>query len=149
VWKRTRRPPCGAFAPRAASRRYQETRWLLLHDVTVSVVHFVPMEVRGIDPLCVLRFVADVGRGAFIAVCRMEMGIYVTMKVLRSVEPRANADEDASIEPFRTVVAGRSTGIRSNVIVTIRTIGGYSHLDADLSVRFGGGGRNSNPKRRC
>jgi hypothetical protein len=71
----------------------------------------------------------------------MEMIIYVAPKVRSAVKPRASANEDAANKPFRTVVAGRSTGVRSDVIVTIGTVGGYTDLDGNLSLSFGGCGR--------
>jgi hypothetical protein len=57
------------------------------------------------------------------------------------MEPRANANEDAAIEPFRAVVAVGNTAVWGVVIVAIRTIRGNSDFDADLSIRFGRGRR--------
>jgi hypothetical protein len=54
------------------------------------------------------------------------------------MKPRAGANEAVPIKPFRTIVASGSTTVRSDIIVTIGTIGGYSDVDADLSLCFGG-----------
>jgi hypothetical protein len=55
------------------------------------------------------------------------------------MKPRAGANEAVPVKPFRTIVASGSTGIRSDVIVTIGTVRGYSDVDADLSFCFGRG----------
>jgi hypothetical protein len=73
---------------------------------------------------------------AFIAVVRMQTVIYMTTEGVGPMKPWANANENAVIEAFRAVVTGGSAGIRRDVIVTVRTIGGYSDSDANLSIRF-------------
>ena len=77
------------------------------------------------------------------------MVVDMASKLRRSVEPWASANENATNEPFRTVITGRSTGVRRDVIVTVRTIGGHSDLDADLSARSGSDGHNTRTKNRC
>jgi hypothetical protein len=66
-----------------------------------------------------------------------------------AVKPRAGADEDAPVEPFRTVVAVGSTGIGRDVIVSIRTVGGGSDVDADADLSFcvSGGSREADSGR--
>jgi len=73
----------------------------------------------------------------------MKFVIYVAPEVSAAMEPWAGANEDAAAKPFRTVVSGGSTGIRGDVIVTIRTVGGYSYIDADLSLGSGSGSREA------
>src|SRR5665213_292388 len=91
--------------------------------MATPVPHFVAFEMRRIDALCRLRFLADPRRGAFISVRRMEAVIYMAPEVFRAMKPRSGADKDAVVEPLRAVVAGGSTPIRRDVIITIRTIG--------------------------
>jgi hypothetical protein len=122
---------------------------LAFYNVAVAISHFVAMEVCGIDTPSFFRLIANVRHGSFIAVFRMEVVIHVPMEVFGSVEPGAGADKDASVEPFRTVVAGRSTGIWRNVIVTVRAVRRDSDLDADLSGGYRGGERKSHPQCRC
>jgi hypothetical protein len=55
------------------------------------------------------------------------------------MKPRASANESVPVKPLRPVVAGGSTGIRSDVIVTIGTVRGYADFDRDLSLCLGGG----------
>ena len=119
---------------------------LAFYNVAVAVPHFVAMEVRGIDTPSLFRLFAELRYGALIAVGRMEMVVHVAMEVFRSVEPWTDADENTSVEPFRTVIAGRSAGVRRNVIVTVRTVRCDSDLDADLSGRDRGGERESRPQ---
>lgn len=121
---------------------------LFLHHVTVSIPHLVSVEARSIDPLAVFGSIATMRHGASIAVVRMEVVVYIAMKVLWSVKPWADADEYATIEPLRTVVAGRSTSVRRDIVVAVRAIGGNSDLDADLSIGLGSGGHNSHSKGR-
>jgi hypothetical protein len=102
--------------------------------MAASVTHFVAFEVGGIDTLGRFRFLADFRHGSLIAVLRMETIIHVAPEVGRAVKPWADANEDAVVKPFRTVVAGGSTGVGSNVIVTVRTFGGYSDVDGNLSL---------------
>jgi hypothetical protein len=116
---------------------------LFLSYVTASVPHFVAFKVRAIDALGRLGFLAACGQCALIAVFRMELIIYVALEVAGAVKPRAGADEDVPAKPFRTVISRGSTIIRGDVIVTIRTIRGYSDVNADLSIRFGGGNREA------
>jgi hypothetical protein len=50
------------------------------------------------------------------------------------MEPGANADEDAAIEPFRAIVSVGNAVIRGIVIVTVGAIGSDPDVDADLSL---------------
>src|ERR1035438_9657393 len=108
-------------------------------DVATSIPRFVSTEVRTIDTLCRLRFLASFWQWALIAVLWMETAIDVALEVIRAMKPRASANEDVPGKPFWTVVASWGTAIRSDVIVTIGTFRGYSDLDTDLSLSFGGG----------
>jgi len=107
--------------------------------VATSIPHFVSFEVRTIYTLCRLRFLTALRRWALIAVFRMETVIYMALEFGSAMKPWAGANEDVPIKPFRTVVARGSTGIGGDVIVTIGTVRSYSDIDADLSLRFGGG----------
>jgi hypothetical protein len=94
---------------------------------------------RGIDPFCGVGLLAYLRRCTLIAVSWMEMVIYVTPEVVAAVEPRSGADENAVVEPLGAVVSGRGATIRGDVIVSIRTIGGYANVDADLGTSPGSG----------
>jgi hypothetical protein len=75
----------------------------------------------------------------------MEMVIYMTPELGRAMKPWANANEDAVVKPLGTIVAGGSTGVGSDVIVTIGTFGGRPDFDADtnLSGCFRSGSRET------
>jgi hypothetical protein len=106
--------------------------------VATSISHFVSFEVRTIDTLCRLGFLASFWQWALIAVLRMETVIYVALEIASAMKPRTGANKDVPAKPFWTVVARRGTVIRSDIIVTIGTFRGYSDGDADLSLCFGG-----------
>ena len=110
---------------------YLGTLALVFCDVTTSIALFVSFEVRAIDTLCLFRFFTGFWHWALVAVGGMEMVIYMAPEVGRAMKPWAGANEDAAIEPLWTVVAGRSTGVRSDVIVSVRTIGGDSDFDVN------------------
>jgi hypothetical protein len=102
-----------------------------------AITHLIPFEVLNfIETLPGLRPIANLGHGAFVPMVWMEAVIYVTPKVFVTVKPRTNADEDPTSKPFRAVVAVRSTGVRRDVIVTVRTHRGRSNADGDLRVHF-------------
>jgi hypothetical protein len=71
----------------------------------------------------------------------IEAVIDMAAKPSRAVKPRAGTDEDAAGKPFRAVVAVGSTGIRSEVIVTVGARRFGSVIDAVLSLNFGGASR--------
>jgi hypothetical protein len=74
----------------------------------------------------------------------IEMVIYMAAKVIRAVKPGASADEDTAGEPFRTVVAVGSTGVRSEVVVAVRACGFGTEVDINLSLCFRSGRREAN-----
>jgi len=111
--------------------------------VATSITRLVPLEVRAIDALGGLGFLAAFWRWTIIAVLGMETVIHVAAEFVVAMKPRARANENLAVKPFRAVVAGRSTIIRSDVIVTVRTIRSRANDDADLSFCFGGGSRDT------
>jgi hypothetical protein len=114
--------------------------------MAAPITHFISFEVGNfIDgPRGLFSWV---WRGAFISVFRMEMIVYVTMEVIRTMKPWASANENTARKPFRPVVAVGSTAIRRGVIVTVRAVGGRSNADADADLRpcFGSGRCEANP----
>jgi hypothetical protein len=88
--------------------------------------------------------IAAVRYRASIATVDIETVIYMAAKVIRAVKPRASADEDTAGEPFRTVVAVGSTGVRSEVVIAVRACGFGADVDANLSLCFGSGRREAN-----
>jgi hypothetical protein len=125
-------------------RRTSPTRLLsALRYVAPSIPSFVSIEVCAIDTLRRLRFLAAFWRWAFIAVVRMETVIHVALELARAMKPGAGTNEAIPVKPFRTVVASGSTGVRSGVIVTIRTVGSHSDVDGGLSHCFGSASREA------
>jgi hypothetical protein len=87
--------------------------------------------------------IATVRYRASITTVDIETVIYMAVKVIRAVKPRASTDEDTAGEPFRTVVAVGSTGVRSEVVVAVRACGFGTEVDVNLSLCFGSGRREA------
>jgi hypothetical protein len=106
--------------------------------VAASIAYFVSLEVSDlIDVLVRIGFLPTGWPGAVIAMLRMEMVIYMTAKTFGAMKPRTGADENATGEPLRAIVAVGGAVVGRDVIVTIGTIRSNSNVDADLSLRFG------------
>jgi len=109
---------------RSCCRRFLRLGYFLPpSDVATSIPSFVSTEVRTIDTLRRLRFLASFWSWTLIAVLRMETVIYVALEVAGAVKPWASANEAVAVKPLRTVIASGGTVIRSDVIVTIGTFG--------------------------
>src|ERR1700761_7183203 len=117
----------------------------VLGNVAPSIAHFVSLEVGLIHTPPRISSLAPVRHGAAITVFRVEPIVDVAMKIGGAVEPRAGADENTAAEPFRTVVAGRRTAVRSYVVITVGAVRSDTDTDADLSVR----NRDGKRKTRC
>src|SRR5580704_6034011 len=98
---------------------------LSAYGVAVAVAHFVAFEVFDVvdGPGGML---AAFGMRAVVSVVGMEMIIDVAAKALRAVKPGADADEDATGEPLRAVIA-------------VGTNRRWSNLDGYLSLGLGSG----------
>jgi hypothetical protein len=97
-----------------------------------------------IDTPSRIRPIATVRYRAAIAMVNIEAVIYMAAKISMAVKPRARADEHTTGKPLRAVVAVGSTGVRSEVIVTVRTSGFGSDIDVDLSLYFRSGRHDKN-----
>jgi hypothetical protein len=73
----------------------------------------------------------------------METVIDMASEFVSAIKPRASANECFSVEPFWAVIAGGGAVIRSGVIIPIGAYRGYSDVEADLSLRFWGGSRDT------
>jgi hypothetical protein len=98
----------------------------------MSVAHFVPVKIPGSDTPTGFSSLADLRHGAFIAMVRTEVVIDMAAKVFVPVEPGADTDENAVIEPFRSVIAGGSAPVRGDIVVAVGAIRSYADSDADL-----------------
>ena len=70
----------------------------------------------------------------------MKMVIYMASEAFRAMKPRARPNEDATRKPFRAVVAVRSTSVRGNVVITVRTDRRRAYIDPDADLGPSGGG---------
>lgn len=117
--------------------------------VSTSIPLFVSFEVGAIDTLAWLGFLATARPWARIAMVRIVPVIYLAVEVAASMKPRAGANECIPDKPFWTVVAGRSTVVRSHIIVTIGAYRGRPYFNADLGFRFGGDCREAATSNNC
>jgi hypothetical protein len=69
--------------------------------------------------------------------------VHAAMEILRTVKPRAGADEHAAREPLWTIISGGSASIGNGVIIPIRTVRLHSDADAHLRRRSGSGYRKA------
>ena len=120
-------------SPSPVARR----RELTFDYVTASVTHLVPFEMRTIDAPALFRLLTTCWHGALITVLWMEAVIHVAVEPGGAVKPRACANKDATVKPFRTVVPRWGTRVRSHVIVSVGTFRRHSNFDADLSFCHG------------
>jgi hypothetical protein len=111
---------------------------LSAYGVAVAVAHFVAFEVFDVvdGPDGVL---AASGMRAGVSVVGMEMIIDVAVKTLWTVEPGANADEDAAAKPLRAVVTIGSAVVGWDVVVAVGTYRCRSDFDGYLSLASGRG----------
>lgn len=100
----------------------------------MPVSHFISSEMLGIDMS--VRSFSRSWEGTPVAMIRTEVVIHVAPEMVVAVKPRAGSNEYAAVKPFRAVIAVRSAGIRSVVIVAIWTRGcDANHAYPRLSFR--------------
>jgi hypothetical protein len=101
--------------------------------VAVAVADFVAFEmfdvVDGPDGVLTAG-----GMRAGVSVVGMEMIIDVAVKTFGTVEPGADADEDAAGEPLRAVIAVGSAVVGWNVVIAIGAYRRRSNFDGYLSL---------------
>jgi len=103
--------------------------------VSVAIGHVSCVEamevIRGLMVTAVSR------ERAVIAVVGIIGVIYMAIEAIMTVEPRTGSDEDAAVEPLRTVVAVWGAVVGSVVIVAIRAARCYADADGNLGLRGG------------
>jgi len=103
-----------------------------------SIPHFIALEMLRVNMLCRIRLLTLRRHRPLVAVLWMEMIIHMTVETGLAMKPRTSANKDASAKPLRPIVAIRSAIVRSNVVITVRTIRRHTNLDAHLrSLCFG------------
>ena len=98
---------------------------------------------RAFDARSRLGPVATVRHGASITMLDIVMVVYMTAKLGMASKPRASTNEDTVREPFRTVIAVGSAGIRSVVIVAVGAYRSSSDANDNLSLRLGSAHREA------
>jgi hypothetical protein len=94
--------------------------------VALPIPRLVPVEV-------VERLLPALRHRPFVTVTRIVAVINVAVEAMMAMEPGPGSDEHPANEPIRSIVAIRSTGIRSIVKVPIRAHRRHSNVDGDLS----------------
>jgi hypothetical protein len=108
--------------------------------MTSAVAHFVSLEMRDVvdrpgRPFAVCRI------RTMVSVVRIEVIVYMPMKIGGSMKPRANTDEDAVDEPRGAVISIRRTIVGCVIVISIGTIRRRADGDRDLSRAAGNTGR--------
>jgi hypothetical protein len=123
----------------------------------VSVSVYMSMAITKFVAMKMLGSSMPVGSGSFTAVWHwtmvsmigMEVVIYMPVEVSRSMKPRACPDEDTTPEPLRSIIAVRSTGIRGNIIIAVRTYWSRSDVNTDLSISIRRVRRDTDSANNC
>jgi hypothetical protein len=97
--------------------------------MTATVTLFISLEssrrsATASGPLAVLWY------AAIVAMLRVEVVVYMAMKVIGTVEPRSGANEDASAKPLWAIVSIGGAAVGSVVIVAVGTCRGNPDADA-------------------
>ena len=125
--------------PQTASRcRLQRGEYglaLVSGRVTTSIPLFVSTEVAFTNTLCRIRLFATVRQRAPVAVVRVKVVVHVAAKSAGTMKPGTGADEDSPIEPFRAVIAGWSTAVWNDVVISIGTFRGDPDGNTHLGLR--------------
>lgn len=100
--------------------------------MAVAITHLVAVKVFDVTVPSCPGFFACPRILTVIAVVRVIVVVDVAVEVLRSVEPWASSNEDATGEPLRAVVAIRRAGIGRSLIVAVGAVGSYSNADSHL-----------------
>jgi hypothetical protein len=98
-------------------------------------------------PVAAVKFLAMFG-SAFasfrevpvVAFAEIVMMVYVAVEVVMAMEPWTSAYEEATIEPFRAVVAIGCAAVGRNFVVAVGTNRRRADLDGNLSVCLVAGG---------
>jgi hypothetical protein len=80
-------------------------------------------------PAVFRRVLTAFGKMSTISLAKVEMMIDMPVKTFRSVEPGPRANEHSAGEPFRAIIAIRSTVVRRDFVVSVRANRGSADTD--------------------
>jgi hypothetical protein len=80
------------------------------------------------------RLLSALGHRSGIAVMRVVAVVYVAIKAVRTVKPRAGTDEHPATVPIRPVISVGGAVIRSVVVISVGTSRLNADVDADLGL---------------
>jgi hypothetical protein len=72
-----------------------------------------------------------------ITMMRVVAIVYMAIKAVRTVKPRAGTDEHPTTVPIRPIIPVGGTVIRSVVVISVGTYRFNTNVDTDLSLCFG------------
>ena len=105
--------------------------------MSVSVVHFVAVEVLSPAVPAVAGFFAGMRVLAVISVFRVIVSVDGAVEVLGTPEPWAGTDEDSTGKPLWTVVAVGRAVIGGHRVIAIRAGRSDTYSNTDLGWSFG------------
>jgi hypothetical protein len=109
---------------------------LALADVSVSVMHFIAVEVFGGAVPSFTGLLSGVRKLTVVSMVRMKVVVYVATEVGWTVKPGAGTDEDSAGKPLRTVVSVWRAAVRRGFVISIGAGRGDADIHADLSICF-------------
>jgi hypothetical protein len=107
---------------------------LVLASAFMSRIACMPSPVARLVRLEVVeRAIAAIWSRSGVSVTRVVAIVNVSVEAGTAVKPRSGSDEKAAIEPVRSIVPIGGAGVRSVVIVSIRTSGRCANTNHHLS----------------
>lgn len=126
-----------SHAQSATEFQAQRSHSVPVNLMSVSVSLLVAVEMldmaRGMIVICVL---AAVRERAVVPVVRIEVVIYVPVKVGGAMKPGTGANKHAAVEPLRPVVAVGGAVVGRPVVVAVWTPRGGTNVHADTHLRL-------------
>lgn len=97
--------------------------------VSMRIMHCLAVKFRS----AITRVFSTSRRRTVIAVAIIQMMVDVAIEMISAVVPRACTDKHAAVEPFRTIVAIGSAGVRWRLVITVRADWRLADLYCNLS----------------
>ncbi len=85
--------------------------------MTATVARFVALKVRSVNAFGFVGFFPAFRHRSLVAIVRMKTVVNVAMEIVMTMKPRSGADEDTAAEPFRSVIACGSAGVRRYIVI--------------------------------
>jgi hypothetical protein len=109
--------------------------------MAATIPRFIAMEV-------VECLVSVAGQRSVISMTGIESVVHMAVEAVRAMEPGSCSNEHSTYKPVWSIVAIRSTVIRSVVEISVGANRGRTNADRDLSGRYNSGTHESSSNRK-